>query len=132
MKKIWLIFVSVMLITQLSSCKTASQHRAEVEDSTTDKISIGSVQRGIKVGMSSASVVEVLGSPNMVSTDASRNEVWVYDKIQTTTTSSASGYSFFESSVSGASSASQKTLTIIVKFDNNNLVKDFSYRTSSF
>jgi outer membrane protein assembly factor BamE (lipoprotein component of BamABCDE complex) len=132
MKNIWLIFVSVMLITQLFSCKTASQHRAEVEDSTTDKISIGSVQRGIKVGMSSASVVEVLGSPNMVSTDASRNEVWVYDKIQTTTTNSASSYSFFESNVSGASSASQKTLTIIVKFDNNNLVKDFSYRTSSF
>ena len=32
----------------------------------------------------------------------------------------------------GASSASQRTLTIIVKFDDAGLVRDFSYRTSSF
>jgi hypothetical protein len=32
----------------------------------------------------------------------------------------------------GAASASQRTLTVIVKFDDAGLVRDFSYRTSSF
>jgi len=103
--------------------------------------------------MSSAEVVEVLGSPNMVTTDEKRREVWVYDKIATDhaySTSSGgisalilggnvggsgalgggigSGYS----SGSGAASTSQRTLTVIIKFDEQNKVRDFAYRQSSF
>ena len=33
--------------------------------------------------MSGAKVIETLGSPNIVSTDETRREVWVYDKIST-------------------------------------------------
>ena len=32
----------------------------------------------------------------------------------------------------GAASSTQRTLTIIVKFDDAGFVRDFSYRTSSF
>ena len=102
-----------------------------------DKLTVGTVQRQIKVGMSTASVVEVLGAPNMVTSDEKRRESWVYDKISTDTaySTSAGGVSVLILGVhgsSGAVSTSQRTLTIIIKFDERGLVRDFAYRSTSF
>lgn len=130
------------LVTALSACQTASEHAAEVNKArnTEDRITVGSVQREIRVGMSSSAVVEALGSPNMVTTDDKRRESWVYDKISTEHVSSSSSagpgvlFLLFASgkNSAGASSTSQRTLTIIIKFDENQHVRDFAYRTSSF
>ena len=32
----------------------------------------------------------------------------------------------------GATSTSQRTLTVVIRYDENNMVRDFSYHTSSF
>ena len=139
----------------LTGCKTAQQHAADVRaaDTQDDRISVGTVQREIKVGMSSADVVSVLGSPNMVTTDSQRRENWVYDKISTEQVYSASsggvstlilggvlggngaiggGIAPSSQSAAGAARTSQRTLTIIIKFDQNSQVRDFAYRYSSF
>lgn len=102
-----------------------------------ENISVGKVQREVKIGMSSAEVVEVLGSPNIVTTDDKRRETWVYDKISTEIDSSSSSSGVWLIFVGGgkdkkSSSSSQRTLTIIIKFDKEGKVRDFSYRTSSF
>ncbi|MDR0666139.1 MAG: outer membrane protein assembly factor BamE [Campylobacteraceae bacterium] len=87
----------------------------------------------IRVGMSSAEVIEVMGSPNIISTDEERREVWVYDKISTQQVSTNSyGTLIFFGGSSKSSAKSQRTLTIIIKFDNNNKVRDVAYHTSSF
>jgi len=106
-------------------------------DSKEERLTVAKAQREIKIGMPSADVVEVLGSPNMVTTDAQRRETWVYDKVSTNVSSSQteSGVWLLIATVGGSSSRSssnQRTLTIIVKFDENNLVRDFAYRTSTF
>ncbi len=100
-----------------------------------DSLSIGKVQKEIKVGMSSADVVGVLGSPNMVTTDDKRREVWVYDKVSTEGMASGSaGRSFlwFPSDRNATVSRTQKTLTIVIKFDEKGMVRDFAYNTSKF
>lgn len=133
----------------LSACNPASEHRADVRDDSGDRVSVGKVQREIKVGMSSAEVVSVLGSPNIVTTDDERREQWVYDKIATETVHSRSsggvmalilggghsigggaGGSYGKDT--GAHSTSQRTLTIVVKFDKASKVRDFAYHNSSF
>lgn len=116
----------------VSSC--TSKVERDVPD---EKITIGKVQREIRVGMSSADVVAVLGSPNIVTTDSERRETWVYDKVSTEISSSASSSGAWIlilgfGSGKSSSSSSQRTLTVIVKFDANSRVRDFSYRTSSF
>jgi outer membrane protein assembly factor BamE (lipoprotein component of BamABCDE complex) len=138
-----------------TACLSASEHARDVRGArdSGDKMTLGKVQREIRVGMTNAEVVEVLGSPNMVTTDSKRRENWVYDKISTETVYSTSsggvsalvlggalvgpglvggagGPSYSRSA--GASSTSQRTLTIIVKFDDRNVVRDFAYRSSSF
>jgi len=86
--------------------------------------------------MSGAEVAQVLGSPNLVTTDEKRREVWVYDKIATT--SVTSGYvgglltAVFAIPYGSSSSTSQQTLTVIVKFDEEKKVRDFAYHASRF
>ena len=128
----------------LPAC-SATQHRAEVGDDTADRVTVGTVQREIRVGMPSAEVAAILGAPNIVSSDGDRREVWIWDKISSEVAYSRSsgvaaglvigssgGGAGIGSKDAGASRASQRTLTVIVKFDEAGLVRDFSYRTSSF
>ena len=89
------------------------------------------------MGMSAAEVAQVLGSPNIVTTDEQRREVWIYDKMATEASySSKDGYVFAlilgGSSSAKSSSVSQRTLTVIIKYDENKKVRDFAYHSSSF
>ena len=100
-----------------------------------DSLSIAKVQKEIKIGMSSADVVLVLGSPNMVTTDDKRRESWVYDKVSTegmASTSSGTRFLWLPADNKAAVSRSQKTLTIVIKFDEKGMVRDFAYNTSKF
>jgi outer membrane protein assembly factor BamE (lipoprotein component of BamABCDE complex) len=130
------ILVAVLLGGLAAGCKSAQQHSADVNQSG-DKLTVGVVQKEIRVGMSGADVVSVMGSPNIVTTDENRNEVWVYDKISTTTAYSRSegGATILILGVAGeagATSTTQKTLTVVIKFDADKKVRDFAYHASSF
>lgn len=138
MKKIYL-FVLVVLF--LSGCATAARHSELTQNNNADRLTVGKVQKEIRVGMPSSQVIEALGSPNIVTTDEERREVWVYDKIATdvsySTSQAGSGvwlliFGASGSGSSGAQSTSQRTLTIVVKFDVDKKVRDFAYHSSSF
>ncbi|WP_312184034.1 hypothetical protein [Massilia timonae] len=133
----------------LVGCQSVSDHQQAVQTVADQRLTAGVVQKEIRVGMSSADVASVLGSPNLVSTDDERREVWVYDKISTEraySNSSGGVNALFlgiggaagaalgagTSSNAGASSTSQRTLTVIIKFDKNSKVRDFAYHTSRF
>jgi len=126
--------LALLSASLLVGCASASYHRQEVQDDTGDKVTVGTVQKEIRKGMSGAEVAAALGSPNIVSTDEKRREVWIYDRIATDRVFSTSdaGLKFFTSGVSGASSTSQRTFTVIIKFDENKMVRDFAYHTSRF
>ena len=129
-----------------AGCVTARQHAAQVQRATgEDRLDVGTVQREIRIGMSGAEVLETLGSPNIVSTDELQREVWVYDRISTDTARSSTrgllGGAVFGGSggagglgtgSSGATSKSQRTLTIVIRFDENGRVHDYAYHASRF
>ena len=102
-----------------------------------DKLTVGKVQGEIKVGMPASDVAAILGSPNIVTTDEERREVWIYDKISTERTNArSSSYGtlilFGASQGTSSSSTVQRTLTIIIKFDKENKVRDFAYNYTQF
>jgi outer membrane protein assembly factor BamE (lipoprotein component of BamABCDE complex) len=112
----------------LSGC-SASYHAEQTQKALQgEKLTVGTVQKEIRKGMSGAEVLAALGSPNIVSTDEAGREVWVYDKISSDVVYSSGG--FFIST--GSKSASQQTLTIIIKYDEAHKVRDFAYHTSRF
>jgi len=133
----------------LTGCQTTQYHKEQVQDSSIDRMTVGNVQREVRVGMSGSDVAQALGSPNIVSTDGQRREVWIYDKISTDTAYSSSksgvnalilgissaaagGLGVGGTSSAGARSTSQRTLTVIIKFDKSSKVRDFAYHTSRF
>jgi outer membrane protein assembly factor BamE (lipoprotein component of BamABCDE complex) len=122
----------------LAGCMSAQQHSASVNDATTGNMTVGTVQRSIHVGMSGSEVASVLGAPNVVTTDEQRREVWIYDKVssQTVYSTSSGGVAalFFGgySENAGAISSTQKSLTVIVKYDEQGKVRDFAYHSSQF
>ena len=102
-----------------------------------DNLTVGKVQGEIKEGMDAASVAQILGSPNIVTTDEQRREVWIYDKISSnrvdTSSSIGGGIIIFGGGMgSRSSSSTQRTLTIIIKFDEQKKVRDFAYNYTQF
>ena len=144
------LVIAVVVAIALSGCVSAARHKSDVQDDGVDRVTVGTVQKEIFVGMSGSEVASVLGSPNIVSTDEARREVWIYDKIATdyaysesraggigalvlgTGGSTGAGGVGLYSEKAGATSKSQRTLTVIVKFDEERLVRDFAYHTSRF
>ena len=126
-----LLAIAFATIPFISACSTTNYSLNE------EKLTVAKAQTEIKIGMPSSAVIEVLGSPNMVTTDTERRETWVYDKVSTNVQSSTSKSGvwlllFAAGSKDVKASSNQRTLTIIVKFDKNGLVRDFAYRTSTF
>ncbi|MDD3375165.1 MAG: outer membrane protein assembly factor BamE [Candidatus Omnitrophica bacterium] len=128
-----LLFLVCMTVC-FSGCASAPYHRDQLRDDSGDRLTVGTVQKEIKVGMSSAQVAEILGSPNVVTTDEQRREVWVYDKISTEVyySESGAGLKFMTSGSSGGATKTQRTLTVVIKFDSEGKVRDFAYHTSRF
>lgn len=123
--------IAFATIPFVSSCSTNNYSLHE------EQMTVAKAQTEIKIGMPSSAVVEALGSPNMITTDTERRETWVYDKVSTNVQSSSSSNGvwlllFTTKGKESQTSSNQRTLTIIVKFDKNGLVRDFAYRTSTF
>ncbi len=133
----------------LGGCMTAAQHREAVRDNPADRLTVGTVQKEIHLGMSGAEVIATLGAPNIVTTDEERREVWTYDRLATETVHSSSGASLSPlflgsggsllggatgglSQSAGAESRTQRTLTVIIRFDEQKKVRDFAYHASQF
>jgi len=142
LKNLSLLALTVGVLTACSAQHHAADVRAAEE---TNRLTVGTVQREVRIGMSAAGVAEVLGAPNIVTTDDDRNETWIYDKISSDVTYSRSsgtvvglifggsgGGAGVGSSSSGSTSSSQRTLTVIIKFDADHQVRDFSYHSSQF
>lgn len=151
--RIGIITLMTLCAVAASGCQSAARHYESLPSTQERQTTVGTVQREIRVGMSGAEVARVLGSPNIVSTDEQRREVWIYDKISTDKaySTSAGGISAlilggalvgdglvggsaspYYGSSAGARSTTQRTLTIIIKFDEDQKVRDFAYYTSRF
>lgn len=128
--------LAVIAMTLFIGCTTVD-HRSNLQSVKEQDITVGKVQKEVRVGMSGAQVAEALGSPNIVTKDEGGDETWVYDKIATEASYSENSSGLFlvlygSTSRSGAASTTQRTLTVVVKYDVNSKVKSFSYHASKF
>jgi outer membrane protein assembly factor BamE (lipoprotein component of BamABCDE complex) len=145
MKKVMIAFILILF----SIGCTPAYHQERLTSSKEREMTVGLVQKEIRVGMSQTDVAEALGSPNIVTRDKNGKVSWVYDKIASEASYSKSNVSGVAGGggttgntlllglisggyESGASSTTQKTLTVVIKFDQDHLVETFSYHSSKF
>jgi outer membrane protein assembly factor BamE (lipoprotein component of BamABCDE complex) len=95
-----------------------------------DSLTHGSVQLNVKVGETTQTeILEAFGSPNITSIDGSGQEVWVFERHSTVSTSSSQG-SYGTLGLVGASKSKKKSevstrqTTLIIKFDEKKIVSD--------
>ena len=140
--------IGLLLASFFFSC-TSAHHQQNLQSAKEREFTVGIVQKEIRVGMSQTEVAEALGSPNIVTRDKAGKESWIYDKIATEASYSkgniggAGGAAGVSGTTlllgiltggyeSGASGTTQKTLTVIIKYDDIKLVESFSYHASKF
>ncbi len=131
MKK--LIFPAlIVLLISFSACAPTPPPQDSSKEMT-----LGLVQKEIRTGMSQADVAEAIGSPNIVTKDGSGKETWIYDKMATESFSSNRTYYgtiliLGFSSGAARSSSTQKTLTVVLKFNDKGNVEKITYHASKF
>lgn len=140
-------------ICLLLACVNATDYSRELHSNTDREMTLGIVQREIRQGMTSTQVVEQLGSPNIVQRTDGGGETWVYDKIATEASyvTGDEGYGGAlgagglpgaalilggvggsYNKAAGAYARTQRSLTVVIRFDARNRVESFTYHSSRF
>lgn len=124
----------LLLIALISGCATVPSEPVGGPQTLTQ----GVVQMNLTVNETTkAEVLETFGAPNVTTRDSSGREVWSYQRQAQVTESSrqSSGWSIFlagsSQSASGFSTSS-RMMTLIIKFNDQDIVSDFRSRASNF
>lgn len=107
-------------------------------DQRNSQLTQGNVQLNLQVGQTTKAIVlEKFGSPNITTRDGGGQEVWSYQRMATVSQSSSSS-SYWTIFLTGGSKSADgfaqtsRTMTLIIKFDKDDVVSDFRSRTSDF
>jgi len=156
MKQIWILPICFAL----GGCMSASKHYQQLGSTQDRALTVGLVQKEIKPGLSQDQVAVALGSPNIVTGDSQNRETWIYDKIASEASFSQDSGSAFASVTgtgdfpggfpvensghvtgnfggnytkqAGAASMTQRTLTVVIKFNSGHTVESVSYNSTKF
>jgi len=127
------LFFSSAIICLLFSCA--------VNAPASNNLTLGTVQKNVQIGFSQTEILKNLGSPNIITKDRQDREVWTYDKISKEKTSKGgAGFLIFNpftwfgmgTSNFNKSTSSSNSLTVIINFDVNKKVVDFSYQSLKY
>lgn len=127
---------ALTMASVLAACTAAPP--AEPVTARNSELTHGNVQLKLKAGATTqAEVLEAFGAPNVTTIDGSGQEVWTYQRAATVQQDSASSDFWTIILAGGGSDASgfertQRTMTLIIKFDDADLVSDFRSRSSNF
>jgi hypothetical protein len=121
----------LILIILLGRCSTISQE----DEAGRSNLTAGMVKTKIIKGETTqAEILQLFGSPNIITKNRSNDEVWNYNRMTFRTISGedSGALLIFWSGSRAVSTASTKSFDLIIIFDENDTVKDFSYISASF
>ena len=121
---LFLIFVIVF-----SGCNSYKygQSQASTQDSN---LTFGVVKSQIVKGATTQEeILKIFGAPNITTKNKANDEVWSYNKMNVESRGGQTSYFFQEKA---SSSSASKSFDLIITFDNNDIVKDYSVVSTSF
>ena len=130
-RKIIYLLATTLLVTGCATQRTPELSRNQT-------LTQGNVQMHLVVGETTkAQVLEVFGAPNITTRDGAGNEVWSYQRQAQVSQSNraSSGWNILLAGSSQSASGfttSSNMITLIIKFNDQDVVQDFRSRTSNF
>lgn len=117
-----------VLVLLLLGCATSEQPAQK------SSLTAGMVKKQIVEGVTTQNdILQVFGAPNIITRNKSGKEVWTYDTISVEKSAEEGYWSVIVAGAAGGrSSASTRTFTLMIEFDDNEVVKECSYRASAF
>ncbi len=106
----------------------------EEEPTTSSNLTVGVVEKEIVKGKTTqAEILNLFGSPNIVTKNSEGDEVWNYNRMSYTTKVGSDGGSLLLWGGSRAmSTATTKSFDLILTFDQNDIVKNYSVISASY
>ena len=74
-------------------------------------------------------ILEIFGAPNLVSKNKSNNEVWSYNKMSVVNKQGGTDFLF---GARASQSSSTQSFDLIITFDSNDIVSDYSVISTSY
>jgi outer membrane protein assembly factor BamE (lipoprotein component of BamABCDE complex) len=159
-KKILSVLLCLSMSLPVLAAKLEGNVNKQIAPVQEQELTVGTVQKYVHVGQAQDEVAIALGSPNIVTQDENGKETWIYDKMSSSITDRDKMESSIENATAIRNSwhalgtfltlglinkdvkpelkdvsqvvSSQKTLTIVIKFDKTNKVESFTYHMSKF
>jgi outer membrane protein assembly factor BamE (lipoprotein component of BamABCDE complex) len=128
--------LAAILVTALTLSACATEQG--LVDQRNSSLTQGNVSMKLIAGSTRQSeVLEVFGAPNIVTSDARGDEVWSYQRHATVSQDSGSSnywtvVLFGSGQYAAGFQQTQRTITLIIKFNKDKVVSDFHSRTSDF
>ncbi len=123
---------TALLAVSLGACLSPFEPLTQRNSALTQ----GNVQLTIKTGETTkAEILEAFGAPNVTTRDGEGREVWTYQRAGEASQGQAGvGVLFLFGALTAQSGfeSSSRMLTLIIKFDENDVVADFNSRSSNF
>lgn len=159
MKKIILSMAFIVALTSvmpafaIMQVGNVSKNKEILSPVKEQEMTLGVVQRQIKLGASQDEVAIAIGSPNIVTRDSDGKDTWIYDKVSSITSYDNNGFGIGAGGIGGGAPGNgfgggilgvsysknkgniqtvQKTLTVVIKFDKFSKVESFTYHMSKF
>ena len=128
-KYLLVIAVVTLCIFFTSGCATFPEKETEKS-----KLTVGVVKQTIIRGETNqAEILETFGSPNLVTKNKEENEVWSYNRMSFEHKEGADGiFYIFGTSSRAMTTATTKSFDLIITFDENDIVKDYSVISASY
>lgn len=143
------IGLGTVLLLTAANLAGAAERRDDRKPASEREFTLGLVQKEVRIGMSQADLVSALGSPNILTRDSQGREAWVYDKLASEARFKSSGLGAGGGALGSAGStlllgvlsghvkdervsSSQRTLTVVIRFDLEGRVESFSFHATRF
>jgi hypothetical protein len=126
-----LLFVLALISTLIPGCATIPEDMKSTHDSN---LTAGMVKTTVIKGQTTQEdILKTFGAPNIVTKNRNNNEVWNYNRMSFNSVSgSDSGIILLWSGSRAMSSATTKSFDLVIIFDENDVVLDYSVISASF
>lgn len=126
MKKILILAITVFLTTSCGSYR----YGQNAEPTQKSNLTFGVVKSKIKKGKTTQNeILQIFGSPNLITKNKSNNEVWSYNKMSVQERGGQTDFLFGQKA---SVSSSSQSFDLIITFDSNDIVEDYSVISTSF
>lgn len=122
------LLLSSLLIISISACQS---YKYGTEDNAQkSNLTMGVVKTQLKKGQTSQEeILKLFGAPNLVSKNKSNKEVWSYNRMSV---EQKAGSTDFFSGQRASQSSTSKSFDLIITFNENDIVEDYSVVSTAY